>query len=331
MRRLVLLASVLLAAAAASPALAADSRVIAPGVSAGGVDLSNLTVDQAAAKLREALAAPLGRAVTVTAGAGTFRLWPSNAGVKLDAVLTARRAYYAGANRPAGDTAPVAVTAAVTHSSALVKTWIARISRAVTHPARDATVRITLRHLSARHSRPGRTLAAAALTRAVGAALDDPASARSFTGKVVPLAPRVTYRDLLREYGTVVTIDRAHYTLRLFKGLKIAARYPIAVGMAGLETPAGMYAIHDKTVNPAWHVPRSPWAGSLGGTTVAPGDPNNPIKARWLGIADGVGIHGTSEDWSVGHSASHGCIRMHVRDVIALYPRVPVGTPVLIK
>jgi len=28
--------------------------------------------------------------------------------------------------------------------------------------------------------------------------------------------------------------------------------------------------------------------------------------------------------------ASHGCIRMHVPDVIALYKRVPLGTPVLI-
>ena len=50
-----------------------------------------------------------------------------------------------------------------------------------------------------------------------------------------------------------------------------------------------------------------------------------------MGIANGVGIHGTAEDWSIGSRASHGCIRMHVSDVIDLYSRVPVGTPVLIK
>jgi lipoprotein-anchoring transpeptidase ErfK/SrfK len=100
--------------------------------------------------------------------------------------------------------------------------------------------------------------------------------------------------------------------------------------MAGLSTPAGQYRIQDKQVDPAWHVPNSAWAGSLAGQVIPGGAPNNPLKARWLGIANGVGIHGTAEDWSIGSRASHGCIRMHVADVKELFPRVPVGTPVLI-
>ena len=50
-----------------------------------------------------------------------------------------------------------------------------------------------------------------------------------------------------------------------------------------------------------------------------------------MGIVNGVGIHGTGEDYSIGSAASHGCIRMHVADVKDLFTRVPVGTPVLIK
>jgi lipoprotein-anchoring transpeptidase ErfK/SrfK len=49
-----------------------------------------------------------------------------------------------------------------------------------------------------------------------------------------------------------------------------------------------------------------------------------------MGVTNGVGFHGTGEDYSIGTAASHGCLRMHVADVIALYKRVPVGTPVLI-
>jgi len=49
-----------------------------------------------------------------------------------------------------------------------------------------------------------------------------------------------------------------------------------------------------------------------------------------MGITNGIGIHGTGESGSIGTRASHGCIRMHVPDVIALYKRVPIGTPVLI-
>ena len=69
----------------------------------------------------------------------------------------------------------------------------------------------------------------------------------------------------------------------------------------------------------------------LAGKTTPGGAPSNPLRARWMGIVNGVGIHGTSEAGSIGSRASHGCIRMRVADVIDLYPRVPVGTPVLIR
>jgi lipoprotein-anchoring transpeptidase ErfK/SrfK len=97
----------------------------------------------------------------------------------------------------------------------------------------------------------------------------------------------------------------------------------------GLETPAGLYAIENKEVNPSWHVPNSAWAGDLAGKVIPPG-PGNPIQARWMGIYAGAGIHGTTEDGSIGSAASHGCIRMHIPDVEELYDQVSVGTPVYI-
>jgi lipoprotein-anchoring transpeptidase ErfK/SrfK len=60
------------------------------------------------------------------------------------------------------------------------------------------------------------------------------------------------------------------------------------------------------------------------------GTAQNPLKARWLGIYDGVGVHGTSDRGSIGSNASHGCIRMLIEDVEALYDEVPVGTPTYI-
>ena len=61
-----------------------------------------------------------------------------------------------------------------------------------------------------------------------------------------------------------------------------------------------------------------------------PPGPDNPLKARWMGIYNGAGFHGTSDDGSLGSAASHGCVRMAVPDVIDLYDRVDVGTPVYI-
>jgi len=142
--------------------------------------------------------------------------------------------------------------------------------------------------------------------------------------------PKVTTADLKRKYDTVIVVNRSQFRLRLFKELKPAQTYGIAVGQVGLETPAGQYTIANKAINPAWHVPNSPWAGKLAGKVIPGDDPTNPIKARWMGIYDGVGIHGTSDDASIGHNASHGCIRMHIPDVEKLYDEVPVGSAVYI-
>ena len=86
-----------------------------------------------------------------------------------------------------------------------------------------------------------------------------------------------------------------------------------------------------KQTNPSWYVPNSAWAGKLAGTTVPPG-PNNPIQARWMAFDGGAGIHGImpSEYSSIGHDASHGCVRMRIPDVISLYARTPVHTPVFV-
>jgi len=54
------------------------------------------------------------------------------------------------------------------------------------------------------------------------------------------------------------------------------------------------------------------------------------LGTRRLDLGDGYGIHGTDEPNSIGHSVSHGCVRMLNKDVEQLYPMVPVGTPVYI-
>jgi lipoprotein-anchoring transpeptidase ErfK/SrfK len=143
--------------------------------------------------------------------------------------------------------------------------------------------------------------------------------------------PPVRTRDLRwGRYGTIVTVDQRHFRLRLFKRLRFVKSYGVAVGQPAYPTPNGLFSIANKAVNPTWTVPDSPWAGALRNETVPGGSSQNPLKARWMGIVNGVGIHGTAESGSIGSRASHGCIRMRVADVIDLYPRVPVGSPILI-
>ena len=160
-------------------------------------------------------------------------------------------------------------------------------------------------------------------------AIVEPGSIAVLRPVVKRTKPEITRGELADAYPSYITIDRSTYTLRLFRNLKLSKSYTVAVGQVGLETPAGLYFIQDKQVNPSWHVPNSAWAGDLAGTTVPPG-PGNPIQARWMGIYNGAGIHGTTDIGSLGSAASHGCVRMSITDVVDLYDRVDVGTPVYI-
>jgi lipoprotein-anchoring transpeptidase ErfK/SrfK len=299
-------------------------RTIRPGISAAGIDLSGLTVEQAAALLDQAYAPRLQGDMILGAAGVPWKLPMAEAQLKLDSLRTAKRALYAKAG-------VTTVQPAITHSRTAVRGFVERVAARVRKNPKDAAIKITVRHIFREKSHNGRALAIDVTRQAIDAQLDDPAAPRKVHARLTKVKPKVTFANLARVYNTVVTIDRDNFKLRLFKGLKFRRSYGIAVGMAGLDTPAGRYAIQNKQVDPAWHVPNSAWAGSLAGQVIPGGAPNNPLRARWLGIANGVGIHGTAEDWSIGTRASHGCIRMHVSDVIDLYPRVPVGSPVLIK
>jgi hypothetical protein len=142
----------------------------------------------------------------------------------------------------------------------------------------------------------------------------------------------------------LIVVDRSSFKLELFEReddpldrlredepLRLIRTYPIAIGAAGYDTPSGLRRVIYKERNPSWQAPNRPWAGDLAGQTIAYGDPRNPIKARFIGLGQGIGIHGTAEEWSVGGRASHGCIRMRTDDVESLYDQVPVGTPVVIR
>ena len=320
-------AGILAVPAAAQPPLPGER--IAAGITAGGVDVAGLTADEAAAKLDTVYADRLARGVvTVQAADITWRLEADDADVRFDALTSAKRALYAG--RESGGR-QIDVPLEVAYDKGAVERFAARIDKRLSRPARDARLKISPRRVRVTHSKKGRDIDERGLAKQIGAALSDPRIGRVFKPRLVTVRPKVTADKLRKSAATAITIQRSTFTLRLFKRFKVVKTYKVAVGLPDYPTPRGLFAIQSKQVNPVWSVPNSPWAGELAGTTVSGGSAANPLKARWLGITGSVGIHGTGEGYSIGTRASHGCIRMHVDDVIALYKRVPVGTPVLIS
>ncbi len=111
----------------------------------------------------------------------------------------------------------------------------------------------------------------------------------------------------------------------LYQGDVSVKTYPIAVGRPGWETPTGNFRVMQKVRNPIWVHPFT-------GEKVAGEDPENPLGGYWLGFwTDGrnsIGFHGTPTPLSVGKAASHGCVRMYIKDVAELFDKIPVGTVV---
>jgi lipoprotein-anchoring transpeptidase ErfK/SrfK len=137
--------------------------------------------------------------------------------------------------------------------------------------------------------------------------------------------------------GTIV-VDTQNRFLYLVQPNGMAMRYGIGVGRAGLEFE-GTARVARKAQWPTWTptaamIEREPernaqWAGGM------PPGLDNPLGPRALYLFDGdrdtlYRIHGTSEPWSIGLAVSSGCVRLFNQDIIDLYGRVAIDTPVLV-
>lgn len=335
----VLLALVLVAAGASLVYDDGRPEQIARGITVGGIDVGGLHPSGARARLDRELVTALEQSIVVHHDKKTWRLRAREARVRTDvsrlvddAVERTEQGGVLGRThrRLTDGRVDANLEPTVTFSDRAVVRLVDRVRRSVERPAENARVLISAAGVDATPSRRGLRVEARALHRSINAALVSPTAERRFVATTRKLAPKVTTKTLMRKNAVVLIADRAGHTLRVYKQFKLAKTYGIAAGQAAYPTPAGDFTIVNKAVDPTWSVPTSTWAGSLAGQVIPGGAPNNPLKARWLGIVDGVGIHGTSERGSIGSNASHGCLRMQVEDVIDLYPQVPVGSRILI-
>ncbi|MFS0840026.1 L,D-transpeptidase [Paenibacillus sp. 1P03SA] len=105
-----------------------------------------------------------------------------------------------------------------------------------------------------------------------------------------------------------IDINTSTFVLTLSDDGKTVKTYPVGVGKVGTSTPEGTFTIVNKEPNPG-----------------------GPFGAFWMGLSKKhYGIHGTNDPSSIGKRSSHGCIRMHNKDVLALSRLVPIGTVVRI-
>jgi hypothetical protein len=313
-------------------------NIIAEGITAAGVELGGLTAAEAHAALDRGIRRPLSRPLTIRYGEHGVLLSARAAGVEVDVEGTIARAlarsragnFLTRSWRDLnGDGVDARIPLDITYSAAVVDNIVSNLEKTLYVKPREAKVSASATGVKVSRSREGREVRERQLERRIETHLVQAAEDRVVKVPVKVLKPKVTTEQLRKEYTHFIGVSRDRFELRLFVNLKLAKVYRISVGQVGYDTPSGMYSIQNKAVNPSWFVPNKPWAGELAGKVIPPG-PENPIKARWMGIYNGAGIHGTDAVASIGQRASHGCIRMLIPDVVELYERVPVGTRVFI-
>jgi len=136
----------------------------------------------------------------------------------------------------------------------------------------------------------------------------------------------IFYRTL-QPAGTII-VDKLQHFLYLTQANNVALRYGIGLG-EHCNDLVGLRHIASKAEWPSWQPPpdllkRNP--------AILPGGPGNPLGARLLELDDGASrIHGTNAPKTIGNFVAFGCIRLINDDIVDLYNRVDVSTPVIVN
>jgi hypothetical protein len=117
-----------------------------------------------------------------------------------------------------------------------------------------------------------------------------------------------------------ITADVSQRQLELHYGNRLVDRFTVSVGSPGSPTPLGDYSVTDGLVGRGL----GPWYGCCV-LALSGHQPNLP--PGWIG-GNRMAIHGTNA--SIGAANSNGCLRASDPDMISLFARVPLGTPVFI-
>jgi L,D-transpeptidase-like protein len=317
MRRSVLLLALLALAALAGAGQARAGApppdpVVAAGVTVASLDVAGLTQPEALAAVRAWFARPV---VLWFRGRRLLAHPSRDLRARVPAALAVERAMTAAPG--------TRVALRPTISRYHVRRYVRGLARRFDREPRDS--RLFLRKLRPfiTKAKSGRLVVRPRLRIAIRTALW-----KHTRGPITITRETVRPRLTRRSFGAIVVIRRGSKRLTLYRNMRFVRRFGVATGMAQYPTPTGRFTIVTKQRHPWWYPPAADWAA--GAEPIPPG-PGNPLGTRWMGLSvGGVGIHGTPDSASIGYSASHGCIRMHIAEAEWLFKRVRVGTTVFI-
>jgi lipoprotein-anchoring transpeptidase ErfK/SrfK len=317
---------------AATARVNASSGRILAGVTVAGVDVGGMTRDEAVAAVKATTEPKLLRRVTILADGKRFRITPARLGHAAMVEQAVDRAlagpelssladfWHRLTNRPVAH----AVKLTQVEDQDRVAAFVRRLAPKLAIEPTNASIKLVDGVVVKQKDKNGRALDVRESTRRLAKALRG--NNRTVKLATKPVEAKVTAENL----GKTIEVNLSTNRLTFYEGLKVRKVYPVATGQPSFPTPQGSWQVVYKRINPTWTNPAKDGWGADMPASIPPG-PGNPLGTRAMSLnASGILIHGTYASGSIGHYASHGCIRMLLSDVEALYPQVPMGTPVLI-
>jgi hypothetical protein len=307
---------------------------ILPGVRIAGVDVGGLTRAEAERAVSGRVTAILSRPIQVRVAGREWDLSAQTLGARVDvdsaldqamgvsdSLGWPSRLYHRLLDKPI----PRSFELPVAYDDAVVTSFVGTVATQVRRLPQNASLDFEGGRLLVQHSKAGQSLKVRAAESALQAAVRGTVSSLDLPVKAI--SPDISDRTL----GMTIIIRVSQNMLYLYDGVKLERSYPVATGQLGIfPTPLGHFEIINKRINPSWTNPAPNGWGADEPGFIPPG-PDNPLGTRAMDLsAPGIRIHGTPDDSSIGHWASHGCIRMHIWQAEDLYNRVEVGTPVII-
>jgi lipoprotein-anchoring transpeptidase ErfK/SrfK len=129
-------------------------------------------------------------------------------------------------------------------------------------------------------------------------------------------------RDVGNRRSRQILVSVPDRMLAVIERGTVIRTFPVSVGASASPSPTGEFQIVRRLANPTYYHP---------GVVIPPGTAN-PLGPRWIGLSQkGFGVHGTNHPESIGHAASHGCIRLRNRDIKQLFEMISVGDVVEIR
>lgn len=316
--------------------LAADASAFGKfpkGTSICGVEVGDLTKEEALDRCRQGLAEVAARPLELKVDGEVYATTPAGIGLNIDYPKMVDEAYDRAwsvnivermvrrfFDKPkAMDFPPV-----VTYNEQQLRAFVQGAMGSINCPARNAYLDVSTGVAVIVPPRDRRRADFKQVLSATEKALDG--------GKrvvEVPLVARTPPKIKDVTIGKFILVNQGAHTLSLYDRDKLLAQYPVCVGSPKYPTVIGEWAVVKAEKNPTWYNRGSTWMENMP-DSIPPG-PGNPLGTRAITLnGGGVLIHGTTDGWSIGKSVSHGCIRMYIGHVEQLFEHVYIGMPVYI-